>query len=382
MDRQGRGGGLLILISTAFCHRASISFTLSTSDCEILAVDLYLPNTAPLSVINAYFPSGVISTRPLDAALASCKPHSVLAGDFNSHHVSWDFRTDACGRRLWEWIGDNNMRCYNSGAATCVRGQSRSALDLTLSKSGLVVNWETISDATNSDHVPVLFEILCPVRTPSRKIHAFVNMNRFAKELRVALSTMAQGDEEHTAAEVLKSINDAAVSFKFSVSVTRDTISPWWNEECTYAHRRRNAAWKRLLRNQCPANWSSFKFIRAIFKRTINKAKKEYKSRRFALLSDPRKKRNLFRFLRSWNVAPPEQNIESVISSPDEIQDFINQIAQGLHARFTSALPPVLTRLCQDNFEEVTLQEIGEGLRRVSDAAPGPACSTSPPTHC
>lgn len=55
-------------------------------------------------------------------------------------------------------------------------------------------------------------------------------MNRFTKELRAALSRMDQGDEEHIAAEVLNSINDAAVKSKFTVSATKDTFNPWWNE--------------------------------------------------------------------------------------------------------------------------------------------------------
>lgn len=91
LDRQGRGGGLLTLVSTAFCHKASISFTLSSSELEILGVDICLPNYILYTVTYAYFPSGVASTKPLDAALASCKPHSVLVGDFNSLNVSWGF---------------------------------------------------------------------------------------------------------------------------------------------------------------------------------------------------------------------------------------------------------------------------------------------------
>lgn len=364
---------MLILISAAFCHRASVSFTSLSSECEILGVDLFLPNAAPFSVINAYFPSGVTSIRPLDAALASCKPHCVLAGDFNSHHISWGSRTDACGRRLWEWIGDNNLSCHNSGATTCVRGQSRSAVDLTLSTPGLVTDWDTVPDATNSDHVPVLFEVVCSDRTPNRRVQSFVNMTRFGKELRTALPSLTHVNEDRVATEVLNLITETAVRSKFTVSSVRDgPCTFWWIDECTREYRRRNAAWKRLLRNQCPANWSNFKFIRAIFKRTIAKAKEQYKLDRFSLLSDPRRKSTLFKLLRSWKVAPPDQNADSAINSPDETQDFLNRIALGLHTRFTSVVPPILTGCGQDDFEEVTMEDLHKALRLAPDAAPGP----------
>ncbi|XP_077524031.1 uncharacterized protein LOC144135162 [Amblyomma americanum] len=41
--------------------------------------------------------SSVQDTRLLNLLLLNCQKSVLLAGAFNSHHVSWGFRTDFCG---------------------------------------------------------------------------------------------------------------------------------------------------------------------------------------------------------------------------------------------------------------------------------------------
>lgn len=132
LDRPTRGGGLLSLISTKFAHTAKVSFQLQRPDCEILVLELKLPGCLPFSLANVYFPSGVVDSEPLDLAIASAVPPIIFAGDFNSHHVTWGFRTDSCGNRLLDWITDNNLTCINSDSPTYHKGQTQSVLDLTI----------------------------------------------------------------------------------------------------------------------------------------------------------------------------------------------------------------------------------------------------------
>lgn len=89
LDRPGRGGGLLILISITFCRNAFKTFDFLSSECEILGIDLLLPGCRPVSLINVYFPHGVCEVRALDAALSVSQKAVVVMEDFNSHHVSW-----------------------------------------------------------------------------------------------------------------------------------------------------------------------------------------------------------------------------------------------------------------------------------------------------
>lgn len=262
LDRCARGGGLLILVSPQFCHRARMSFQHLSVECELLAVDFSLPGCLPFSLVNVYFPNGVVSSVPLDAALASCNRLAVFAGDFNSHHVAWGYRTDQCGRRLWDWVGDNGLTCHNSGTATFFRGRARSVLDLTFSTSRFVSSWDIVDYATSSDHLPVIFEVPCLPLSPQRRVQKFINYNRLQREVRSALSSLSCADAEHRAVEVTSVLATCIKKAEFVVSSTKsDSISAWWNEDCARAYRRRNAAWKKLIHNQCPANWNNYKFF-------------------------------------------------------------------------------------------------------------------------
>lgn len=70
-----------MVVSSRLCHKAKIAFRMSDSDCEIIALDLYLPGYHPFSIINCYFPTGVQSTSHLSSTLAACQKETVLKGD-------------------------------------------------------------------------------------------------------------------------------------------------------------------------------------------------------------------------------------------------------------------------------------------------------------
>lgn len=162
LDRNSRGGGLTVFISSKFCHRAKIAYKAMSSDYEVLVVQLNLPGCAPLSIVNNYFPAGIHDESALDVTLSFCKKNILFAGDFNSHHVSWGFRTDTSGKWLWDWT--NNFICLNSKVATFVRCTSRSVLDLTFASSNVLISsWTVLDTATSSDHRPLVFEVKIPV---------------------------------------------------------------------------------------------------------------------------------------------------------------------------------------------------------------------------
>lgn len=99
-DRQQRGGGLLLLVSSKFCHKVNLVYQFMDAHCEIQAVNLLIPDFHPITIANVYFSSGVHNTPSLDALLSSGRSNVLLLGDFNPHHTMWGFRTDQCGSRL------------------------------------------------------------------------------------------------------------------------------------------------------------------------------------------------------------------------------------------------------------------------------------------
>lgn len=374
LERTGRGGGLMILVSNNFCRNTFKIFDYLSSECEILGVDLHLPGCRPFSLINVYFPHGVTEVRPLDSALASCHKAVIVAGDFNSHHVSWGFRTDTPGRRLWEWVGDNNLHCFNAGNATFISGQSRSVLDLTFATSGMVSSLFTVDCETNSDHIPILFQIACTAKIPSHRVHSFVNINKFSTELCNAISAFPPMEQNCRAESVVTALKDSIFKAKFTVSsVHKNSCSPWWNDECTRDFRRRKAAWQQLLHNQSPANWINFKFYRATFKRTVSRAKETFNIGRFSALSQPNRRAALFKFIRSRKSYSPSPNAPSLVRTKEETVKFLNNIAQNLQLRFATRVPPSNCRyLDTADFEDVSVRELDNVITRLPASAPGP----------
>ena len=204
---------------------------------------------------------------------------------------------DQCGKRLWEWSVDNNLSCLNARTPTFIRNRSRSALDLSFVSSAISSSsWTALDCATSSDHFPITFEISCPTVPPCSHVRIFVNYNTFKNGLKSALASHSEESDETKAMKLNAVLKRAYKRAEFTVkSAKRAPYSPWWNDDCSRDHRRRQAAWKQLIHNQSPKNWSDYKFIAASFKRTVAQAKEEYDRRHYDFLSKPKNKKALFR---------------------------------------------------------------------------------------
>ena len=90
---------------------------------------------------------------------------SVICGDFNAHHVSWDEYAQGMprGAELYNWVEDNEMVVFNDGKPTrAVRfqqGCGLSAPDITIVNSEAAdrFSWRTLNELS-SDHSPILIK--------------------------------------------------------------------------------------------------------------------------------------------------------------------------------------------------------------------------------
>ena len=116
-----------------------------------------------------------------------------------------------------------------------------------------------------------------------------------------------------------------------------------------------------------------YKYAAAVFKRTVATAKESHDSQRSEFLSKPGNRKPLFKFLRSKKVIPFPINIESVVSTPNELASFLENIAKGLENRFTTACSYLSRSLVKsDDFEEVTASELAQVVQILPNSAPGP----------
>ncbi|KAF2356681.1 Endonuclease/exonuclease/phosphatase [Trinorchestia longiramus] len=84
------GGGVAILDrSDVTC--TEVQLTKFFSSClEVLGINIYLQNGTPLSVLCAYNPNKIVTTRELMHYTNQLQPARVVVGEFNAHHPMWE----------------------------------------------------------------------------------------------------------------------------------------------------------------------------------------------------------------------------------------------------------------------------------------------------
>ena len=88
---------------------------------------------------------------------------SVICGDFNAHHVSWDEYAQGMprGAELYSWVEENEMAVLNDGKPTRAtrfqQGCGLSAPDITIVNSEAAdrFSWQPLNELS-SEHSPIL----------------------------------------------------------------------------------------------------------------------------------------------------------------------------------------------------------------------------------
>jgi len=193
--------------------------------------------------------------------------HSIVLGDFNTHHPWWDPLHDKspAADDLVEWVTTSNLLLLNEpGTGTFYRPYMEipTVIDLTLTTTNLVdkvQDWQTLPDI-GSDHYGILFNI---INTSTTSINNIINSRFDTKRadwdlfkktlsLKIAKSTIStqiddltnlsnlsslrelQLSELHQKMDIIAGILTDAIIDASNASIPRTTITikskPWWTE--------------------------------------------------------------------------------------------------------------------------------------------------------
>ena len=161
-------GGVLTLIREGVQYERLLT-PLAPRDrfADAITVRLHPPTPfATITVTNIYRPpirTSAEDTREdiFDPSYLPSSPRSIVVGDFNADHPSWDPHkpADDCGENLDRWATDAAMLFINSGEATRVDPASGppSSPDVTFVPVRLSArcDWSRLEDVS-SDHLPLL----------------------------------------------------------------------------------------------------------------------------------------------------------------------------------------------------------------------------------
>lgn len=158
------------------------STSYNTEKQEHVTIEVQGPNISVSTVIvNAYWTPG--STPTLQWVQALTQAHKgkdiVIAGDFNSHNVSWGYKyTTKSGRLLETTANKNHLTLVNDTTAPTRTGNSverDTNPDLTWHVGPSVLTWENTQENLGSDHAILSITLTHPttgkLRKSGRKVH-------------------------------------------------------------------------------------------------------------------------------------------------------------------------------------------------------------------
>ena len=106
-NRDGRRGGLCILVNSSLCYQPLVLLPYPAEILEVQAISLCLRNATTISILNIYSPNGTVTLQELTSYSQQLTSPYLVVGDFNAHSPILSSQTntpDATGRALEELL--------------------------------------------------------------------------------------------------------------------------------------------------------------------------------------------------------------------------------------------------------------------------------------
>lgn len=257
------GGGILILMRNNLAY-TEISH-LRSPDPSVEIAGISITNVEPkLDIVVCYRPKSSLTQDQWNVIFNNIEGNSktLLVGDFNAHHVSWNCQqTDADGAKLKQSIDQSDLVLLNPHTLThyCSAHQKHSNIDLFFSTPGLAdkINLTVEQALRGSDHYAVHFSINAEkyiYRKKSFNIKSCkTNWLLVNKELENSKSKLFSEEYDSSNASekyriftqiVTNAIKRHTPAKKIVGDKTHRNPVPWWDIECDRMLRLRKAAYK------------------------------------------------------------------------------------------------------------------------------------------
>ncbi|GIY86509.1 putative RNA-directed DNA polymerase from transposon X-element [Caerostris extrusa] len=245
-------GGVALLYSQSFPSKIVPLDTLQATAIQInirthfTLCSLYLP------------PKQIIRPSELDDLVDLLPAPLIIFGDWNGHNVLWGSAdTNSRGRhiyishlehfKLWTWL---------------------------YVLPSLLPKWtfNVANDLYNSDHFPIILtfysnDITLPVR-PSHFIYDKANWQLYAQLAEFSEHMVQTAGIDEVVDHITHCILEAAAkSIPMTVGKLPKQNKPWWNQECSTAHKDQKRAWDRFRRYPTSENLLRFKHLKAVARR-------------------------------------------------------------------------------------------------------------------
>ena len=216
----------------------------------------------PVTVCNLYIsPNELLSCALLTNLVGQLPAPYLLVGDLNAKHPLWGGDiADGRGGHVESFFLSSDIALLNTGEPTHFHTQtaSFSAIDLAFCSPILSPDlaWQVLEEPYGSDHFPITITTLHPedTSTARRYIMRKANWQSFT-----ACTATPPPPQNISCDEMVEHFNNILLhAANLSIPVTKGTPrkvrTPWWNDLCEIAKRRRRRAFNRYRRTKAEAD--------------------------------------------------------------------------------------------------------------------------------
>lgn len=294
---QGKGGGIMFLTRKSL---DIVELKLNNSANNTVEIcGIRVENISPqLNIVACYRPpNNNLSAEEWDNIVNHVKnSHSILLGDFNAHHQTWNCASnDTNGNRFLNSIDKNDLFIHNTKSNSRIDFNlgTKSNIDLVLSTMDLVdkITTTAYDETHGSDHLPIL-TILSTTKNSYEKKNFKIKSTRtnwggFLKTLTDNFSKFLESKYNNSLPSAKYQIFTTEVSSAIIANTpkkqNKNTLNKnkhknpviWWDPECDRVLRLRKAALKKWEYSKKLDDYIGYKKQVAIAKKTLKQKKKE-----------------------------------------------------------------------------------------------------------
>lgn len=282
-DRIGsQGGGCVTFIKDTLAYRR-INVQ---NEYECVVVDICSPR-GNIKLVNFYNPCNKLSMQIFQDIIPSVNRREIWCGDFNAHNNLWGSNhTDKNGELVEELMDERSLVCINDGSGTRVDATRNlvSCLDLRLVSGNLSnsCEWKILNNInTGSDHYMILCTINFELHIQEgyrieRWCFSKAEWEKFRVCCKEYAKTIAMEGDVNTCTSAVSCsiINAASTCIPKSIMKGKRKMVPWWNNECKYAIKERNGAFRVLRKHLSQDNLIDYQRKKAKARKIIKSLKK------------------------------------------------------------------------------------------------------------
>lgn len=254
-----------------------------------------------------------------------------VGGDFNGHHQSWDNNIKPCpkGILIHSLISSSNMVLLNKNKmATCLTTATRpsSTPDISFATPGLgrKATWDVVDEEFGSLH-------LCITTLICSKIPVFPNKTTKVNQGK-AIQLLNQTDPDcFSDPEEMQNIFEECIEGASYVVNNKKAnyLKKWWSEEIEVAYETKREKLRNYNNKKTLSNQLELQKARALLKRLIRKAKREYNQKLTEQIDESTPSKQLWNIVKGLDVALTQSVSAKPEMTEEEGKAFLKHYYEG-----------------------------------------------------